>query len=122
MPDLAPTPQTTPASLDLKRDERLLVRWQDGTTCVYPVSLLRARCPCAQCKTIRQDQVAKAAATVKPARPRLTVLPGDHSAPLSALSAELVGNYALKIEWSDRHGSGIYSFRYLREICPPPVT
>ena len=118
MPDPAPTPQTTPAALDLMRDERLLGRWEDGTTCTYPISLLRARCPCAQCKTIRQDQEAKAAAP-KPARPRLTVLPGDHSAPLSALSAELIGNYALKIEWSDRHGSGIYSFRYLREICPP---
>jgi DUF971 family protein len=108
------SPLTTPVSLDLKRDERLLIRWQDGTTCVYPVSLLRARCPCAQCKTIRQDNEAP-----KPKRPKLTILPGNHSEPLSALSAELVGNYALKIEWSDRHGSGIYSFRYLREICPP---
>ena len=109
--------QFTPAKLDLKRDERLTVHWQDGTTCVYPVSLLRARCPCAQCKTIRQDQDV----AVKPKRPKLTILPGDHSAPLSALSAELVGNYALKIEWSDRHGSGIYSFRYLRDLCPPPT-
>ncbi len=118
MSDAAPSPQTTPAALDLKRDERLLIRWQDGTTCTYPVSLLRARCPCAQCKTIRQEQEARAIEP-KPKRPRLTILPGDHSSPLSALSAELVGNYALKIEWSDRHGSGIYSFRYLREICPP---
>ncbi len=114
------TPQTTPVRLDLKRDERLLVQWQDGQTCLYPISLLRARCPCAQCKTIRQDQAA-AAAAAKPTRPKLTILPGDHSAPLAALSAELVGNYALKIEWSDRHGSGIYSFRYLRELCPPPA-
>jgi DUF971 family protein len=30
----------------------------------------------------------------------------------------LVGNYALRIDWSDTHGSGIYSFQYLREICP----
>jgi DUF971 family protein len=29
-----------------------------------------------------------------------------------------VGNYALRIDWSDSHGSGIYSFQYLREICP----
>ena len=111
MPDDA---STTPAKLDLKRDERLIITWQDGTTCTYPVSLLRAKCPCAQCRTIRQEQ-----AVAKPKRLSLTILPGDHSAPLSALSAELVGNYALKIDWSDRHGSGIYSFRYLRELCPP---
>jgi len=35
------------------------------------------------------------------------------------LKAELVGNYALRIDWSDDHGSGIYSFEYLREISPP---
>jgi len=30
----------------------------------------------------------------------------------------MVGNYAIRIDWSDDHGSGIYSFQYLREICP----
>ena len=104
----------TPAKLDLKRDAQLTVQWQDGRTCVYPVSLLRARCPCAQCKT----QQAERSAPKPGGLPKLTVLPGDHSAALAAVSAELVGNYALKIEWSDRHGSGIYSFRYLRELCP----
>jgi len=39
--------------------------------------------------------------------------------PPSVLKAELVGNYALRIDWSDDHGSGIYSFEYLREISPP---
>jgi DUF971 family protein len=37
---------------------------------------------------------------------------------MTALSANLVGNYAMQIEWSDGHGSGIYSFEYLREISP----
>ena len=111
--------QITPVKLDLKRDERLSIQWRDGTASVYPVALLRARCPCAQCKTVRQEQEAvAAAAATKPKRLKLAILPGDHSVPLSALSAELVGNYAIKIEWSDRHGSGIYSFRYLREINP----
>jgi DUF971 family protein len=52
-------------------------------------------------------------------KPLLTILPGNYAKPLAALSAELVGNYALRIDWSDEHGSGIYSFQYLREICPP---
>jgi DUF971 family protein len=34
------------------------------------------------------------------------------------VDAQLVGNYALKITWSDQHDTGIYSFQYLREICP----
>ena len=33
-------------------------------------------------------------------------------------TAELVGNYALRIEWSDQHASGIYSWDYLRQIDP----
>jgi DUF971 family protein len=47
----------------------------------------------------------------------LRVLPGNHSKPLAAVKAELVGNYALRIDWSDEHGTGIYSFEYLREIA-----
>ena len=38
--------------------------------------------------------------------------------PLKPERAELVGRYALQIHWSDRHSTGIYSFDYLRELCP----
>jgi len=106
MPDI----RTIPVRLDLKRDEKLEIQWKDGVVSVYSISLLRSRCPCAECKTVRQDKQGK--------KPLLQILPGNYANPLSALSAELVGNYALKIEWSDSHGSGIYSFEYLREISP----
>ena len=29
----------------------------------------------------------------------------------------IVGRYALNFRWSDGHETGIYSFRYLRELC-----
>jgi DUF971 family protein len=105
------SPQTTPVRLNLKKDEKLEIEWQDGRVCVYSISLLRSMCPCAMCKSIRQENEGKK-------KPLLQILPGNYSAPMTAVSAELVGNYALKIEWSDQHGSGIYSFQYLREICP----
>ena len=35
-----------------------------------------------------------------------------------AESAELVGNYAIKIRFSDGHDTGLYSWTYLREIDP----
>jgi DUF971 family protein len=111
------TPQTTPISLDLKRDERLEVHWQDGRRCVYPISYLRTMCPCAQCRKVREGEAAPSGEAKR--KPRLTILPGNFATPLQAVSAELVGNYALRIEWSDQHASGIYSFTYLREICPP---
>jgi DUF971 family protein len=29
-----------------------------------------------------------------------------------------VGNYALQFVWSDGHETGIYTFEYLRKLCP----
>jgi hypothetical protein len=31
-----------------------------------------------------------------------------------------VGNYALAFAWSDGHSTGIYTFEYLRKLCPCP--
>ena len=124
------TPQTTPTRLNLKKDEKLEIDWQDGVRGVYSISYLRAMCPCAQCKLVREGEKTKAAAATaaataegavpqKKRKASLTILPGNYAQPLAAVGAELVGNYALRIDWSDNHGSGIYSFQYLREICPP---
>ena len=33
-------------------------------------------------------------------------------------SAEGVGKYAIKFDWNDGHNLGIYSWKWLREICP----
>jgi DUF971 family protein len=121
------TPDITPLRLDLKKDEKLTVTWQDGRVCTYSISYLRTMCPCASCKTVREGtsggpptQVSAPAAPEPTKRKslHLTILPGNYAQPLSAVSAQLVGNYALKIEWSDQHASGIYSFEYLRKISP----
>lgn len=106
--------QFVPVRLDLKRDEKLEIEWQDGRVCVYSIALLRTMCPCAQCKHVRDGESSR--------KSLLKVLPGNFSGPITAVGAELVGNYALRIDWSDDHSSGIYSFAYLREICPtlPP--
>ena len=106
---------STPVRLDLKRDEKLEVQWQDGRTSVYPLAYLRAKCPCATCRTERQREE-------KATRPLLRVLKGDQSRPLKVVDVERVGNYAIRLEWSDNHSTGIYSFEYLREIDPEKGT
>ena len=103
-------PHTTPRKLNLKKDEKLEVEWSDGTRSVYPLSYLRTKCPCARCKVVREEQAQS--------RSLLPILPGNFAQPLRAVGAELVGNYALRIDWSDDHDSGIYSFQYLKDISP----
>jgi len=102
--------QAIPLKLRLDRARGLEIHWSEGQKSEYSLSFLRTMCPCATCKTLRDQSATPRKKT------SLTVLPGNFSAPLAALSAELVGNYALRIEWSDQHGTGIYSFTYLREI------
>lgn len=82
----------------------LSITWSDGHPSVYAVRDLRLECPCAGCvdewtrkKTLRADLV-----------------------PLDIRPREIrpVGRYAIMIHWSDGHNTGIYSFEFLRKLCP----
>jgi DUF971 family protein len=100
-----------PRHLDLDREKGLTVTWPDGTVSFYPIAHLRRFSPSAEMRVLR-EQIQN--------NP-LTVLPqsmADHEGPLTAVGAELVGNYALRISFSDGHHTGIYSWSYLREIDP----
>ena len=115
--------QPIPAKLDLKRDEKLEILWKDGQRSVYTLAFLRSMCPCAACKMIREGRDPHDISP-QPVEPKkktaLNILPGNYAQPLTVVKAELVGNYALQIDWSDDHGSGIYSFEYLWSIRPDP--
>lgn len=99
-----------PLALDLKKDHGLTVTWNDGVTSFFPIAYLRRWSPSADARVLREQM----------AKNRLTVLPASASSsgPLTALGAELVGNYALRISFSDGHDTGIYTWEYLREIDP----
>ncbi len=91
------------------RDSGLTVHWPDGRQSFYPIAYLRRMSPSADARTLR-EQLAK--------NP-LTVLPNtDTGQPLTATTAELVGNYAIRIHFSDGHNTGLYSWDYLRSIDP----
>lgn len=100
-----------PTALDLKKDVALTVTWSDGRVSVYPVRYLRRKSPSAEAKAFREEQEKNP----------LMVLPssgGGSDQPFRADNAELVGNYALRIEFSDGHRTGLYTWAYLREIDP----
>ena len=100
-----------PARLDLKKDRGLTIEWADGGTDYYSIAYLRRMSPSAEARELRTQLE----------RNPLTVLPPSKGTVglLVALSAELVGNYAIRIRFSDGHDTGIYSWEYLREIAPP---
>lgn len=98
-----------PRHLDLEQDRGLTVEWSDGTRTFYPVAFLRRHSPSAEARDLRE----------RLARNPLTVLPaGRGEGPLRALEAELVGNYAIRIRFSDGHRTGLYSWAYLRGLRP----
>lgn len=100
---------SVPKTIDLQRDRGLTVEWDDGTTSFYPIAHLRRMSPSAEARELREQL----------ARNPLTVLPaGEVGGALTAVDAELVGNYAIRIRFSDGHATGLYSWAYLRSIDP----
>jgi DUF971 family protein len=104
-----------PKHLDLQKDKGLTVTWSDGRVSFYTIKHLRRMSPSADARALRDEM----------AENPLTVLPtsgggasGTSGGELTAEGAELVGNYALRIRFSDGHDTGIYSWEYLRDIDP----
>lgn len=79
------------------------IDWADGHGGVYPHEQLRGYCPCAQCQG--HDG------------PIRFVEGGD----LELTDVVEVGHYAVRLGWADGHATGIYSFRFLRELCACPA-
>jgi len=100
-----------PLHIDLKKDCGLTVHWPDGTVSFYPIAYLRRMSPSAEMRELREQMQ----------RNPLTVLPpsmAGNADDLRAEDAELVGNYAIRIRFSDGHDTGIFSWKYLRQIDP----
>jgi DUF971 family protein len=100
--------EPAPRHIDLKKDRGLTILWADGSTSYYSIAYLRKMSPSAEMRQLREEME----------RNPLAILPSTSTGPLVALDAELVGNYALRIRFSDGHQTGIYTWDYLREIDP----
>ncbi|MCA1632939.1 MAG: DUF971 domain-containing protein [Acidobacteria bacterium] len=108
MSDTAPRrgPAVEPREIMQESDAALRVTWGDGLACLYAAPRLRRACPCAQCVNEFTGQRVLKPETV--------------ADDLSIENVEIVGRYALTFRWSDGHDTGIYSFRYLRQLCEEP--
>lgn len=93
-----------PSEISRANVQDVHVRWNDGHDSVYPAFYLRLACPCAFC--------------VEETTGLRILKKGDVPPDVGPLSISLVGRYAIHIQWSDGHTSGIYTFEYLRQLCP----
>jgi ATP-binding protein involved in chromosome partitioning len=92
----------TPTGIAQRGARSLAISWSDGTETVLDVRELRLACGCAECI----DEWSGAG--------RLD--PGSVPEDVRPVRIQTVGRYAIQIEWSDGHGSGIYPFARLREL------
>ena len=91
-----------PREIKQEGDSGLRITWADDCVCRYGAAELRRACPCAQCVNEWTGQ--------------RTLKPEAVSDELTMADISIVGRYALNFRWSDGHETGIYSFRYLREL------
>jgi len=91
------------------------ITWSDGHVSHFDFVYLRDNCPCATCNDERDKKASLAEASpafaLSPALPMFKAKPRGQS-------ATQVGNYAIQIGFTDGHSTGIYSYDYLRSICP----
>jgi DUF971 family protein len=101
-------PAVEPREIAQESDNRLRISWADDRVCSYDAADLRRACPCAQCVNEWTGQ--------------RVLNPAAVSDELTIADLSLVGRYAINFRWSDGHETGIYSFRYLRELCESDET
>lgn len=97
-------PLIEPREIKQEGSSTLRITWADEHQCQYQATALRRACPCAQCVNEWTGQ--------------RVLKPESISEKITITDLQVVGRYALNFRWSDGHDTGIYSFRYLRELCP----
>ncbi|MCC5996451.1 MAG: DUF971 domain-containing protein [Oceanicaulis sp.] len=90
-----------PERLTFKAQARTLdIRFDDGTDISIPFELLRVESPSAEVQGHAAHQKKLIAGKAR----------------VQVTAAEPVGRYAVRLVFDDGHASGIYSWRYLREL------
>lgn len=85
--------------------QELVIAWHDSHESTFPLPRLRKICPCALCKSERENENP------------LKLFKDGSFKNFMILKIEPIGRYALKMTWADGHSSGIYSYDMLRQLC-----
>ena len=93
-----------PRQFKIKNKTHLRILWEDESESLIKLKYLRDQCPCASCKG--ETVLLK---TYRPPAPRV-ITPEMYE----IKNIEVVGDYAIQINWNDGHNTGIYSWDYLQ--------
>jgi ATP-binding protein involved in chromosome partitioning len=91
-----------PKAMKQAGPRELEIEWTDGKKSVYDVRMLRLACPCAQCVDEMSGKKLLSESAVPPDVKPVVINP--------------VGRYAIHIDWSDGHRTGIYTYAHLRSL------
>ncbi len=91
-----------PLQIEKQSEQEMKIVWSTGETTIALFTELRFRCLCAECvdEWTRERRLKREAVSpnIKPTR------------------VEPVGRYAIQIDWTDGHRTGIYTYSQLYEI------
>ncbi len=94
-----------PRDIKAKGEQRCLeITWAADAVDRYSFRFLRAECSCAGCV----DEFSGVRTL------DLSTIPDD----IAIKAMSLVGNYAVKITWTDNHDTGLYTWEKLRQLGP----
>lgn len=84
----------------------IAIAWNDGQESYLGIESLRRACPCASCCG-EPDALGN------------ILRPEVHYTPESFILRDwrLIGGYAVQPTWGDGHNTGLYTFKYLRQLA-----
>lgn len=91
-----------PTQIIEESDAAVSIKWSDGVETMYTAPQLRRNCPCAACINEWTGDKILDDATV--------------ADDMTFTSIAIVGRYALNFVFSDHHDTGIFSFKFLKEL------
>jgi ATP-binding protein involved in chromosome partitioning len=92
-----------PSKIEQKDRRTLSIVWADGVETLIDVRALRLACGCANCV----DEWSGDA----------LLTPDSVPSDIAPVGIQSVGRYAIQIDWSDGHNTGIYPFERLRKLA-----
>jgi DUF971 family protein len=92
-----------PTRIDQHSRTEMLLSWNTGDAFSVPYVELRLYCPCANCVDEHTGERTIQRSAIDPS--------------IRPTGVQLIGRYAIQINWNDGHSTGMYHYDRLFELC-----